>query len=94
MTNSNINTVILQLGTLHDELYRRQLANSPLPQARLLSIFSSICLAVHQLHHSTPPLSHRDIKVSVSISIPGHSLQPSLSLSLTIFCWTRICLRS
>jgi len=51
-----------QLGTLHDELYRRQLANSPLPQARLLSIFSSICLAVHQLHHSTPPLSHRDIK--------------------------------
>eukprot|EP00092_Neocalanus_flemingeri_P015180 GFUD01016397.1.p1 GENE.GFUD01016397.1~~GFUD01016397.1.p1 ORF type:complete len:325 (-),score=133.48 GFUD01016397.1:44-1018(-) len=51
-----------QRGTLHDELERRQLTNSPLPQATLLSIFSSICSAVKELHHSSPPLSHRDIK--------------------------------
>jgi len=49
-------------GSLHDELERRQLANSPLPQATLLSIFSSICSAVKELHHSSPPLAHRDIK--------------------------------
>lgn len=49
-------------GSLHDELGRRQLTSSPLPQATLLSIFSSICSAVKELHHSSPPLAHRDIK--------------------------------
>jgi len=50
------------MGTLQDELERRQLTNSPLPEARLLSIFSSICAAVKELHSSSPPLAHRDIK--------------------------------
>ena len=49
-------------GSLHDELERRQIAKSPLPENTLLSIFSSICLAVRELHHSNPPIAHRDIK--------------------------------
>jgi len=49
-------------GSLHQELERRQLTNSPLPEARILSIFSSICSAVRELHSSSPPLAHRDIK--------------------------------
>jgi len=49
-------------GSLHDELERRNLTSSPLPQTVLLSIFSSICSAVRELHHSSPPLAHRDIK--------------------------------
>ena len=49
-------------GSLHDELERRSLTSSPLPQTVLLPIFSSICSAVRELHHSSPPLAHRDIK--------------------------------
>merc|ERR1711892_211008 len=49
-------------GSLHDELGKRQLTNSPFTQETLLSIFASICLAVKELHHSSPPLAHRDIK--------------------------------
>jgi len=51
-----------QRGSLHDELERRNLTNSPFPQETLLAIFSSICSAVKELHHSNPPLAHRDIK--------------------------------
>jgi len=53
---------LYQRGTLHDELERRRLIDSPFPQSSLLSIFYSICSAVSELHHSSPPLSHRDIK--------------------------------
>ena len=53
----------LQRGTLHDELERRRLASSPLPQSTLVSLFRSVCLAVRELHQSSPPLAHRDIKV-------------------------------
>ena len=49
-------------GSLHDELEKRQLTNSPFTQETLLSIFTSICMAVKELHHSSPPLAHRDIK--------------------------------
>jgi len=50
------------MGSLHQELERRQLTNSPLPEGRLLSIFASICAAVKEMHTSSPPLAHRDIK--------------------------------
>lgn len=49
-------------GSLHEELERRRLTSSPFPQTVLISIFSSICSAVKELHDSSPPLAHRDIK--------------------------------
>jgi len=49
-------------GTLHDELERRKLTNSPLSQASILSIFHSICSAIRELHQANPPIAHRDIK--------------------------------
>merc|ERR1712066_666150 len=49
-------------GTLHDELERRKVSRSPLPQSSLVPVFHSICLAVRELHSAIPPLAHRDIK--------------------------------
>ena len=49
-------------GSLHDELERRKLAESPLSQPTLLNMFQCVCLAVQQLHHSQPPIAHRDLK--------------------------------
>lgn len=50
-------------GTLHDELERRKLTNSPLSQTTVISVFSSVCKAVVLLHNTSPvPLAHRDIK--------------------------------
>ena len=49
-------------GSLHDELERRRLAESPLAETTLLNIFHSVCLAVQELHQSEPPIAHRDIK--------------------------------
>ena len=49
-------------GSLHDELERRKVAESPLAQPSLLNMFHSVCLAVQELHHSDPPIAHRDIK--------------------------------
>ena len=56
-----------QRGTLHDELERRKVSRSPLPQSSLVSVFHSICLAVRELHSAIPPLAHRDIKVGLKI---------------------------
>ena len=58
---------------------RRRLASSPLPQSTLVSLFRSVCLAVRELHQSSPPLAHRDIKVrgrcgSFSLFMRSHSL--------------------
>jgi len=49
-------------GSLADELERRQLTGEALAQPALLSIFHGVCLAVRELHTSSPPLAHRDIK--------------------------------
>jgi len=49
-------------GTLHDELERRKLLESPFPQPSLLALFSSLCSAVSALHSLEPALAHRDLK--------------------------------
>ena len=49
-------------GSLHDELERRRLTESPLTEPVLLNIFHSICQAVRELHLAEPPVAHRDIK--------------------------------
>jgi len=49
-------------GTLHDELERRKIAQSPLPQGTLLHVFHSLCTAVSVLHSLCPALAHRDLK--------------------------------
>ena len=49
-------------GSPADELERRQLTGEALAQPALLSIFHGVCLAVRELHTSSPPLAHRDIK--------------------------------
>lgn len=49
-------------GTLHDELERRRLSQTPFPQNSVLTIFSAVCSAVGALHSADPPLAHRDIK--------------------------------
>jgi len=49
-------------GTLHDELERRKLSRSPLPHSCLVTMFHAISLAVRELHSTSPPLAHRDIK--------------------------------
>jgi len=51
-----------KLGSLHDELERRRLAESPLSEPMVLQMFLSLCLAVRELHHSQPPIAHRDLK--------------------------------
>lgn len=64
-------------GTLHDELERRRLAQSPLPQASVISIFSTICQAVQELHTAQPPLAHRDIKPH-NVLLDNKDLRPVL----------------
>ena len=51
-----------KLGSLHDELERRRLAESPLSEPTVLQLFLSLCQAVRELHHSNPPIAHRDLK--------------------------------
>lgn len=48
--------------SLQDELESREKSANHFPDPVLLSLFLRICQAVKELHTSSPPLAHRDIK--------------------------------
>jgi len=48
--------------SLQDELESREKNGNHFPDPILLSLFLRICQAVRELHKSSPPLAHRDIK--------------------------------
>ena len=57
--------------------------NSGLSEELVLRIFTDVCEAVAALHHSQPPVQHRDLKVQIAASpsqyppqYPCHSTPP------------------
>eukprot|EP01127_Copromyxa_protea_P015524 TRINITY_DN4474_c0_g1_i2.p1 TRINITY_DN4474_c0_g1~~TRINITY_DN4474_c0_g1_i2.p1 ORF type:complete len:259 (-),score=49.27 TRINITY_DN4474_c0_g1_i2:345-1061(-) len=50
------------LGTLADLIKRMAAEGKNLAEDVILNIFLGVCLAVKELHSSSPPLAHRDLK--------------------------------
>ena len=46
--------------------------NSGLSEELILRIFTDVCEAVATLHHSQPPVMHRDLKVSILMCFSTH----------------------
>jgi len=50
------------LGTLADLTQKMEAEGKNLAEDVILNIFLGVCVAVKQLHNSSPPLAHRDLK--------------------------------
>ena len=57
--------------------------NSGLSEELVLRIFTDVCEAVAALHHSQPPVQHRDLKVQIAAS-PSQYPPPTPPLTVPL----------
>lgn len=50
-------------GTLADLIKKMEAEGKHIAEDVILKVFLGVCTAVRELHSSTPPLAHRDLKV-------------------------------
>ena len=65
MTGHNIPPLTISAGNVI-QLMNKNLATG-FSEELILRIFCDTCAAVAELHQATPPIIHRDLKVSVDI---------------------------
>lgn len=51
-----------KLGSVQEMIEVSKITKKPIPEVEILSMFKSLCSAVHAFHSHDPPMAHRDIK--------------------------------
>ena len=64
-----IYSFIPQNGSVQDEITRKYFQSPIISERDIFNWSLDLCYGLKAFHHHTPPLSHRDIKVCVIVSL-------------------------